>query len=1248
MSLPPVPPRPSSPQKFMTYTLQSEQSKQTKNISFDNLGNTALPNLSKEQFPDESSRCSNKYLLEKQMDHKINCANTFLNHKHRDIDSHFSDHFPGLNSKKQPLVQRPNSILIPTDSVFDVQKHHTYVYDKNHEKCNEEFCCKLKDETYSSLYTNSTRHCEQNSSSQNSIIENKIKKHSKINSPHSFNSFFLPEDTNLLNSLDRNSTIKSSKDSKNSNYIQEEPSEAIIPENITKLYLDDEISATFQDPDQIKKQLGFQNFQDSKMDIQNIFTSDNNDFNNKHTLGSRPCERKCNISLENTITKKKDLTVLSNLVNNDIYKIKEHPRDINEYNASVNTIEPKKKNDLSQSPEYSFNKEQNTFENKNQSINKDMDISPILPSRPAKKEEASSTFHSLHVSFSNTANSINTKAQFSRNLEEKLKSGPPKILNLAYTKAFVNEKDISSSLHKNTKQLSSSCILNDLRKSRSKGPSRRKPTIISEFSEKLEFSDIIKLFDITKDDTSKNFEDNATKPIVENTSNTSTEKDSADDNLSLDVGDLILILIYTLIKQNLWVTQSAVFYILSNIFSWSIIFVDTIKPKHQNIMKSKNLTIYIFQALADIILFFFVLQKPYTFNWKISYSVITLLRILISLFFFSFCLLTKSKQSTLNSEETTLLFQENQVYEDDELSDIKGKNISDTKELYNTWWGYIKRFTLFFPYIWPKNILSLQIIVFFCFILLLISRYINVLTPYQLGIITDQLITNMDDKGIITDQLITNMDDKGNIWISVLLFMFYRFLQGNMGLVSSLRSHLWIPINQYAYKNLSVKAFEHIHSLSLDFHLSKKTGEIMSALDHGSSINTFFEVVIFQVLPVIVDIFIAVIYFFINFDPYFTLIIIVMSISYIYITIKITEWRTEYRRDMVNKHREEYSIKCDSITNYETVKYFNSESFEFNRHEDAVKMYQKAEYNVLSSLNFLNTAQNTIYTIGLLSITFLSAYRVAKNQASVGDFVSLLTYMTQLQGPLNYFGSLYRSLQSSLVDAERMLELFNEKPSVLDKPDAVNLKIEHGESDNVCFSYDKKRYALKALSFHAKAGTSIALVGNGSGKTTVLRCLFKFFNIDSGTIKIDGQDIHDVKLNSLRKSIGIVPQGLRLSGGEKQRIAIARTILKDPKIILLDEATSALDTQTERQVQIALKKLMEGRTTICIAHRLSTITSCNLILCMKDGSIIESGTHEELLNLSKTNKDCLYYSMWQKQIRANKNSEENDKNNEEH
>ncbi|KTW25696.1 hypothetical protein T552_03308 [Pneumocystis carinii B80] len=747
-------------------------------------------------------------------------------------------------------------------------------------------------------------------------------------------------------------------------------------------------------------------------------------------------------------------------------------------------------------------------------------------------------------------------------------------------------------------------------------------------------------------------------------------------------GDSILILVYILVKQDWWIAQSSVFYTLSSIFSWSIIFINTIEIKRQISIKLNTLIIYIFQTLADTILIFSILSKPFISKWEVSYSIIALSRILISMFFFTLYFLIKQKK-LLASLENEPLLEQDQIYKDDELLDIKEKGILNAKKLENTWWNYIKKFYLFFPYLWPKDILFLQIIIFICFILLIVSRYINILAPQQLG--------------IVTDKLISDADKKKNIWISIFLFMFYRFLQGNMGLLGSIRSSLWIPINQHAYRTLSAKAFEHIHTLSLDFHLSKKTGEIITALDHGSSINTFFEMVIFQVLPVIIDIFVAIIYFFIKFDAYFTLNVIIMTISYIYVTIKITEWRTGYRRDMVNKHREEYSIKSDSITNYETVKYFNAELFEFNRHENAIKTYQKAEFKVLSSLNLLNVVQNIIYTAGLLSITSLSAYKVIKNLTSVGDFVSLLTYMTQLQGPLNYFGSLYRSIQSSLVDAERMLELFSEESAVSDNPDAIDIKITQGEVmfDNVNFSYNKRKNALNALSFHAKPGASIALVGeSGSGKTTIFRCLFKFFNIDSGTITIDGQNIHNVKLNSLRKNIGIVPQdtvlfndtimfniryakpdasdeevfeaarmaqihdkiitwpekyntkvgerGLRLSGGEKQRIAIARTILKNPKIILLDEATSALDTHTERQVQLALKKLTQGRTTICIAHRLSTITSCDLILCMKDGHIVESGTHNELLAKGEeTEEKGLYYSMWQKQIHANENSNNN-------
>ncbi|KAB8232962.1 hypothetical protein ETB97_002583 [Aspergillus alliaceus] len=587
-----------------------------------------------------------------------------------------------------------------------------------------------------------------------------------------------------------------------------------------------------------------------------------------------------------------------------------------------------------------------------------------------------------------------------------------------------------------------------------------------------------------------------------------------------------------------------------------------------------------------------------------------------------------------------------------------------------SWWEYLSGYSLFFPYLWPSKSRRLQIVVVICFLLIVLQRVVNVLVPLQVGVITRKL---------------TKTGDGFNVpWFDICLYILFRWLQGNQGLIGSLRSSLWIPVSQYSYMELSTAAFEHVHSLSLDFHLGKKTGEVLSALSKGSSINTFLEQVTFQVVPMLVDLCVAIIYFLIALDAYYALVVAIVTFCYLYVTVRMAQWRAEIRRQMVNASRQEDAVKNDSMVSYETVKYFNAEDYEFDRYREAVSDFQRAEYHVLFSLNLMNTSQNTVFMLGLLIACFIAAYQVSLGQRDVGEFVSLLTYMAQLQGPLNFFGTFYRSIQSALINSERMLELFREQPTVVDVPSAAPLSVCKGDItfENVKFSYDSRKPALNGLTFHCEPGTTTALVGeSGGGKSTVFRLLYRFYNSERGRILIDGHDVKSTTIDSLRRHIGVVPQdtvlfnetlmynlkyanqsasdeevyeackaasihdkimsfpdgyntkvgerGLRLSGGEKQRVAIARTILKNPRVILLDEATAALDTETEEHIQGALSTLSLGRTMLVIAHRLSTITTADRILVLHEGRVAESGTHDQLLAMKGR-----YASMWRKQIRA--------------
>ncbi|KAL2144084.1 hypothetical protein VTI28DRAFT_9614 [Corynascus sepedonium] len=594
---------------------------------------------------------------------------------------------------------------------------------------------------------------------------------------------------------------------------------------------------------------------------------------------------------------------------------------------------------------------------------------------------------------------------------------------------------------------------------------------------------------------------------------------------------------------------------------------------------------------------------------------------------------------------------------------------------HKTWFEYCRGYSIFFPYLWPSKSAKLQGVVLLCFILVILQRVVNILVPAQLGVLTN----TFEEKNI----------DK--VWLELGLLILFKLLQGPSGLLGSIRSILWIPVSQHTYRALTTAAFEHVHSLSLDFHLGKRTGEVLSALNKGASINQFLEQVTFQVVPMLVDLLVAIVYFYVRFGSIYALFVSIITFYYLYLTIRMAATRADQRRDMVNADREEEAVKNDSIMSYETVKYFNAERREFDRYGAAIKKFQEAEAKVTYGINYMNMCQSVVFMCGLLIALLTCGYQVSRGERRVGDFVLLVTYLNQLQGPLNFFGTFYRTVQSAMISGERLLELFKIQPTVVDKPGVGPLQecTGHIKWNNVGFSYDKRRTALRELSFECKPGTTTAFVGeSGGGKSTVFRLMFRYYNCGEGSIEIDGHDVKDVSIDSVRRFIGVVPQdtilfnetlmynlkyanpnatdeevfdacraaaihdrimsfpdgyltkvgerGLRLSGGEKQRVAIARTILKNPKIIMLDEATSALDGETEQKIQSKLisGKFGQDRTLLIIAHRLSTITHADQIIVLHAGTVAERGTHQELLALNGR-----YAAMWEKHCRAEKAAE---------
>jgi ATP-binding cassette, subfamily B, vacuolar membrane transporter HMT1/ACLQ len=431
-----------------------------------------------------------------------------------------------------------------------------------------------------------------------------------------------------------------------------------------------------------------------------------------------------------------------------------------------------------------------------------------------------------------------------------------------------------------------------------------------------------------------------------------------------------------------------------------------------------------------------------------------------------------------------------------------------------TWYAYLKGFMILAPYLWPAKSVRLQLLALTCFLITVVQRVINVFVPILVGSITDAL-SGEDGHGIRTP------------WSFISLYILCRWLQGGQGILSAARSILWVPVEQYAYRAISSAAFEHVHGLSAEFHSGKKTGELISALNKGSSINSFLSYVTFQVGPMIFDLVVAVIFLTVKFDIYLGLVVAITTFLYVYVTIRLAQWRVGLRRDATNADREMEAVKNDSLHSWDTVKYFNAEQYEFSRYRTSIKVMQRFQYWLEITLSLMNTVQGALFMVALLVASFIEAYQVAQGFQTVGKFVLLITYMAQLQAPLNFFGTFYRAIQTALINAERMLELFKEQPTVVDRIDARKLESCDGDIifDNVTFGYDKRKPALNSLSFRCKPGTTTALVGeSGGGKTTVFRMLFRYYNPDIGQIKIDGTDVQDITIDSLRQFIGVVPQ----------------------------------------------------------------------------------------------------------------------------
>ena len=576
------------------------------------------------------------------------------------------------------------------------------------------------------------------------------------------------------------------------------------------------------------------------------------------------------------------------------------------------------------------------------------------------------------------------------------------------------------------------------------------------------------------------------------------------------------------------------------------------------------------------------------------------------------------------------------------------------------------------PYIWPHDRADLRLRVAGAVGLLLIAKLVTIAVPFSFKWATDALTQSGAEQQSMTAIL------AGPIALTAL----YGLLRAFMQLFTQGRDALFAAVSMNAVRRLADEVFVHLHRLSLRFHLERKTGGLTRVLERGrTAIEQIVRLSMLTGIPTIVEFALILTVLFYQFDWRYSLVVVVMITFYLWFTTAATNWRMSIRRSMNESDTDANTKAIDSLLNYETVKYFGAERREAERYDKAMARYERLSVGSYVSLAVLNSGQGVIFTIGLTVVMIMCISGIRNGTNTVGDFVLINAMMIQLYQPLNFMGMLYREVKQAIIDIETMFDLLAQNPEIADKPGAPTLTVTTGtvRFEDVHFAYDTIRPILKGVSFEVASGKTVAIVGpSGAGKSTISRLLFRFYEPQAGRITIDGQNISDIQQVSLRDHIGMVPQdtvlfndtiaynirygrweatdaeveeaarlaqidrfirmvpggydaqvgerGLKLSGGEKQRVAIARTILKGPPILVLDEATSALDSFTEREIQIALDRVSQGRTTLVIAHRLSTVVNADEILVLDRGIIVERGRHEELLA-----KDGVYAAMWNRQ-----------------